>query len=151
MQQDRLAKLNRLLQLSMADNAFYQPRLEAVRDFLPLGSLEDFQRLVPLTEKGAWIEDQKLNPPYGTNLAFPLEAYSRCHQTSGTTGNPMRWLDTPTTWDHMLDAWGRVFRGAGAQNTDRVFLPFLLVLFWAFGLRLSLLKSWGCFVFRVER
>ncbi|MBT7852074.1 MAG: phenylacetate--CoA ligase family protein, partial [Opitutae bacterium] len=102
MQQDRLAKLNRLLELSMADNAFYQPRLKAVRDFLPLGSLEVFRRLVSFTDKDEWIEDQKLNPPYGTNLAFPLEAYSRCHQTSGTTGNPMRWLDTPITWDHML-------------------------------------------------
>jgi phenylacetate-CoA ligase len=124
MGQDSLVKLNRLLELSIAENAFYQPRLEVVRKALPLDSLEAFYRLVPFTSKDEWIADQKLNPPYGTNLAFPIEAYSRCHQTSGTTGNPMRWLDTPETWGAMLDAWGRVFQGAGTQPSDRVFFAF---------------------------
>ncbi|MDA7628329.1 AMP-binding protein [Verrucomicrobia bacterium] len=145
MQQDRLAKLNRLLKLSMADNAFYQPRLKAVRDFLPLVSLEVFRRLVSFTDKDEWIEDQKLNPPYGTNLAFPLEAYSRCHQTSGTTGNPMRWLDTPITWDHMLDAWGRVFRGAGTQTTDRVFFAFSFGPFLGFWTAFESAQKLGLF------
>ena len=145
MQQDRLAKLNRLLELSMTDNAFYQPRLKAVRDFLPLGSLEVFRRLVSFTDKDEWIEDQKLNPPYGTNLAFPLEAYSRCHQTSGTTGNPMRWLDTPITWDHMLDAWGRVFRGAGTQTTDRVFFAFSFGPFLGFWTAFESAQKLGLF------
>jgi phenylacetate-CoA ligase len=145
MQQDRLAKLNRLLELSIDENAFYHPRLKALREFLPLGSLEVFQRLVSFTDKNEWIEDQKLNPPYGTNLAFPLKAYSRCHQTSGTTGNPMRWLDTPTTWDHMLDAWGRVFRGAGAQNTDRVFFAFSFGPFLGFWTAFESAQKLGMF------
>lgn len=145
MQQDRLAKLNRLLELSIDDNAFYQPRLQALRESLPLGSLEVFQRLVPFTDKDEWIEDQKLNPPYGTNLAFPLEAYSRCHQTSGTTGSPMRWLDTSITWDYMLDAWGRVFRGAGAQNTDRVFFAFSFGPFLGFWTAFESAQKLGMF------
>ena len=28
------------------------------------------------------------NPPYGTGLTFPLAAYVRCHQTSGSTTVP---------------------------------------------------------------
>ena len=32
------------------------------------------------------IDDQARNPPFGSNLTFPIEHYSRFHQTSGTTG-----------------------------------------------------------------
>lgn len=145
MGQDSLVKLNRLLELSIADNAFYQSRLKGVQEFLPLDSLETFQRLVPFTNKDEWIDDQKLNPPYGTNLAFPLEAYSRCHQTSGTTGNPMRWLDTPETWNAMLYAWGRVFQGAGTQLSDRVFFAFSFGPFLGFWTAFEAAQKLGLF------
>ena len=145
MGQDTLVKLNRLLRLSIADNDFYRPRLEAVRELLPLDSMEAFYRLVPFTSKDEWIADQKLNPPYGTNLTFPLEAYSRCHQTSGTTGNPMRWLDTPETWDSMLDAWGRVFHGAGTQLSDRVFFAFSFGPFLGFWTAFESAQKLGLF------
>ncbi|MBT5925084.1 MAG: AMP-binding protein [Verrucomicrobia bacterium] len=145
MVKDSLRKLNRLLELSIANNAFYRPRLDAIRTLLPLDLAETFSRMVPLTSKSEWIADQKLNPPYGTNLAFPLESYTRCHQTSGTTGAPMRWLDTPETWNAMLDAWGHVFQGAGTQRSDRVFFAFSFGPFLGFWTAFESAQKLGLF------
>src|SRR5438552_3702086 len=60
---------------------------------------------LPLTTKAELLADQAANPPYGTNLTYPVERYTRLHQTSGTSGQPLRWLDTPSGWAWMLDCW----------------------------------------------
>ncbi len=145
MKQGSFDKLNHLLELSIDNNPFYRARLEAVRDALPIDSLDPFRQLVPFTTKEEWIQDQKQNPPYGTNLAFPLEAYSRCHQTSGTTGAPMRWLDTPETWNAMLDAWGLVYKGAGTTRADRVFFAFSFGPFLGFWTAFEAAQKLGYF------
>ena len=54
--------------------------------------------------------------------ARPLHA--RYNQTSSTTGRPLRWIDTPETWQWMLDCWKAVYRAAGVSARDRVFFPF---------------------------
>jgi phenylacetate-CoA ligase len=80
------------------------------------------------------VEDQAAHPPFGTNLSHPLERYVRVHQTSGTTGAPLRWLDTQESWEWWARCWGFVLRGAGLGPGDRVFFPFsfgLFVGFWA--------------------
>jgi len=94
---------------------------------------DDFRRL-PLTRKSELVEDQAAHPPFGTNLSYPLERYVRVHQTSGTTGAPLRWLDTQESWEWWARCWGFVLRGAGLGPGDRVFFPFsfgLFVGFWA--------------------
>jgi phenylacetate-CoA ligase len=94
---------------------------------------DDFRR-VPLTRKAELADDQAANPPFGTNLTFPLERYVRVHQTSGTSGAPIRWLDTHESWEWWARCWGFVLRGAGVQPADRVFFPFsfgLFIGFWA--------------------
>jgi phenylacetate-CoA ligase len=94
---------------------------------------DDFARL-PFTTKRELMEDQAAAPPFGTNLTYPLERYVRVHQTSGTTGAPLRWLDTQESWAWWARCWGFVFRGAGIGTGDRVFFPFsfgLFVGFWA--------------------
>ena len=98
-----------------------------------LRSWDDFRR-VPLTRKAELVDDQAANPPFGTNLTFPLERYVRVHQTSGTSGAPIRWLDTQESWEWWARCWGFVLRGAGVQPADRVFFPFsfgLFIGFWA--------------------
>ena len=110
-----------LLKAIVPANAFYTARLhdcEAIR------TLEDFTRLVPFTTKTELIEDQKAHPPYGSNLTFPLERYTRFSQTSGTSAAPLRWLDTPESWDWMLDNWRTIYQAAGASAGDRVFFAF---------------------------
>ena len=98
-----------------------------------LRSWDDFRR-VPLTRKAELVDDQAANPPFGTNLTFPLERYVRVHQTSGTSGAPIRWLDTQESWEWWARCWGFVLRGAGVEPADRVFFPFsfgLFIGFWA--------------------
>lgn len=86
--------------------------------------LSNFACLVPLTTKAELVADQLATPPYGTNLTFPLDRYTRCHQTSGTTGTPLRWLDTPASWDQLTAAWVEVLRTAGVGAGDRVLFAF---------------------------
>ena len=93
-----------------------------------LGSWDDFFRL-PLTTKSELVDDQAAHPPFGSNLSHPIERYVRVHQTSGTTGTPLRWLDTQESWDWWERCWGFVFRGAGLGPGDRVFFPFSFGLF----------------------
>ncbi|OGK84108.1 MAG: phenylacetate--CoA ligase, partial [Candidatus Rokubacteria bacterium GWC2_70_16] len=74
------------------------------------------------------------HPPFGSNLTYPVDRYVRVHQTSGTTGAPLRWLDTQEAWEWWLRCWGFVLRGAGLGPGDRIFFPFsfgLFVGFWA--------------------
>ncbi len=48
----------------------------------------------------------------------------RLHQTSGTTGTPIRWLDTQASWEWAARCWSVVLRAAGVTPADRVFFPF---------------------------
>ena len=104
--------------------------LASARD---LRSWEDFARL-PLIGKRELMEDQAAHPPFGRNLSYPLDRYVRVHQTSGTTGTPLRWLDTEESWEWWARCWTAVLRGAGLGPGDRIFFPFsfgLFVGFWA--------------------
>jgi phenylacetate-CoA ligase len=100
-------------------NRFYQARLRPVRTW------DDFEHL-PLTTKAEITADQQANPPFGTNLSFPIDHYSRLHQTSGTSGSrPLRWLDTAESWDWWTRIWAEhIYRSAGLRPDDRVFFAF---------------------------
>ncbi|HEX6987646.1 MAG TPA: AMP-binding protein, partial [Planctomycetaceae bacterium] len=53
---------------------------------------------------------------------------------SGTTGRPLRWLDTPESWSWFANCWGQIFRLAGLRPEDRIFFPFSFgpfIGFWA--------------------
>ena len=98
-----------------------------------LRTWDDFAGL-PFTLKSDLVADQAAHPPFGENLTYPLARYVRVHQTSGTTGTPIRWLDTQESWDWWIRCWGFVLRGAGLGPDDRVFFPFsfgLFIGFWA--------------------
>jgi phenylacetate-CoA ligase len=83
----------------------------------------DLEKL-PLTTKVDLVADQQAHPPWGTALTEPLELYTRYNQTSSTTGEPMRWLDTNESWQWMLECWKAVYRAAGVTAADRIFFPF---------------------------
>ncbi|HEX2500360.1 MAG TPA: AMP-binding protein [Methylomirabilota bacterium] len=116
-------------------NPFWRERLRTagLRDPRDLASWADFARLPRLT-KAELAADQAAHPPFGTNLTHPLERYVRVFQTSGTTGPPIRWLETEAAWTWWARCWGFVLRGAGLGSQDRLFFPFsfgLFVGFWA--------------------
>ncbi|HEV8673099.1 MAG TPA: AMP-binding protein [Methylomirabilota bacterium] len=118
-----------------ATNPFWQARLAAagLRDPRDVDSWDAFTRLPRLT-KAELVADQAAHPPFGTNLTYPLDRYVRVFQTSGTTGQPIRWLETEASWDWWARCWAYVYRGAGLGPGDRIFFPFsfgLFVGFWA--------------------
>jgi phenylacetate-CoA ligase len=116
----RLDRLNALLAEILPANRFQAARLGPKRR---LDGPADFLAL-PLLTKGDLAADGAANPPFGTNLTRPLEAYTRYHQTSGTTGAPLRVLDTPESWDWWGRCWGAVLRAAGVTAKDRLFFAF---------------------------
>ncbi len=122
--QEQLASLNRLLAVIHAGNAFYQEKFAAVDAPHRVTSLADFSARFPFTTKTELVSDQAEHPPFGTNLSYPLERYTRSHQTSGTTGNPLRWLDTAESWDWMVTNWAEVFEAGGITGKDRIFFAF---------------------------
>ena len=138
MHRDRLAllqleKLQAMLAELWGRNAFYTDKLkragvgpDEMRTLAPdrgSGGLADLSRL-PLTTKDELTADQAARPPFGTNLTYPLEAYVRYHQTSGTTGAPLRVLDTEESWDWWGRCWGYVLSGASLTAADRLFSAF---------------------------
>ncbi len=121
----QLRRLHRLLDATLPTNAFYRHKMAVagVGSGADVASIADYARL-PFTTKAELSEDQQAAPPYGTNLTYPPERYVRMHQTSGTTGRPLRWLDTEKSWAWFGECWVDVFRGAGVTAADRIFFPF---------------------------
>lgn len=130
----QLAKLRAMLSEVLPRNPFQArklgvsvPRLESMADL----------RALPLTTKQELVEDQRANPPYGTNLTYPLQRYVRLHQTSGTSqGRPLRWLDTAQSWQWLLDCWRQKYGLVDLRPADRLMFPFSFGPFIGF---------WGAF------
>jgi phenylacetate-CoA ligase len=106
-------------------NVFYKEKLTEVGISQPsdIQTLSDYQQL-PFTTKDELSADQVSHPPYGTNLTFPLEKYTCLHQTSGTTGSPLRWLDTRESWDWWGKCWRDIYSAAGVTSDDRFMIAF---------------------------
>ncbi len=130
----QLQKLQKLLRNISGLNRFYTKKWRDVGIVAAdIQSFSDFERL-PFTYKSELVLAQEEAPPFGTNATFSAETYTRVHQTSGTTGTPMRVVDTPESWDWWGHCWGHVLKGAGVTSADRVFLPFSFgpfIGFWA--------------------
>jgi phenylacetate-CoA ligase len=100
-----------------------------------------------MTSRHELVRDRLDHPPYGTNLTFPLETYTRCHQTSGTTTVPIRWLDTPESWSHIVGNWVQILGAAGVTTRDRFFFAFSFGPFLGFWSALEAVQRLGCFSF----
>jgi phenylacetate-CoA ligase len=126
---DRDERVAELLELVLERNSFQRSRLEA----LGLGAGSKLEDLPPLTKREL-VADQERNPPFGTNLSFPVELYTHVHQTSGTTGRPLRVLDTADDWRWWRARFAHTLEVAGIGAADRVALAYSFgphVQFWA--------------------
>lgn len=140
----QLAKLRALLATLLPNNPFYSGRCRAAGVHPNLASLEEFFERVPFTLKQELVNDQRDYPPYGSNLSYPLGRYTRFSQTSGTMGQPMRWLDTPESWDWMLDNWAQVYRAADVTAKDGIFFAFSFGPFLGFWTAFESASRMGC-------
>ena len=120
----QLTALNRLIEVVASNNSFYKAKLEACQGLGGFESLEEFSARMPFTTRAEIAEDHQSNPPYGTNLSYPIEEYTRIHQTSGTTGQPIAWLDTQESWNWLLENWKIIWRACGAKEGDVAIFPF---------------------------
>jgi phenylacetate-CoA ligase len=112
---------------------FYTRKLDSagIDTALPIRVPDELDRL-PLTTKAELVADQEASPPWGSVLSEPIDRYVRYNHTSGTTGRPLRWLDTAASWQWAVDCWKAVYEGARVGATDRVFFAFSFGPFFGF-------------------
>ena len=118
----QVGRLRGMLETILPANEFYRQKF-ARAGLEQIDALELFRNL-PFTTKTELVEDQRQHPPFGSDLTFPLDRYIRIHQTSGTTGKPMYWLDTEAAWQWWARCWKAVFEAAGVVAGDRIYFAF---------------------------
>ena len=126
--------LAEMLKTIIPRNRFWDSKFRAAGiDISSVRDIHDLKQL-PLTTKEELVASQTAQPPYGSNTTFPSTKYSRLHQTSGTTGRPLRWMDTPDSWNWIMECWRQIYSLAGLRSDDRLFFPFSFgpfIGFWA--------------------
>ena len=120
----QLQRLQELIKELRQGNRFYQKKLKEAGVNERVSSLEVFSKKMPFTTKMDVVWDREEVPPYGTNLTYPLDQYSRLCQSSGTTSTPLAWNDTKESWSVMLDCWDEVYRAAEVTKEDVIFFAF---------------------------
>lgn len=120
----QLDQLRSLVAELIPGNRFYSRKLADAGLTFDVASLKDFSRRFPFTIKSELVSDQQVSPPFGTNLTYPLDRYQRFHQTSGTTGSPLRWLDTRESWEWLLELWNDIYDAAGVSSVDHIYFAF---------------------------
>ncbi len=93
LQEFQLEKAVNMFSLLFGHNRFYTRKWNEA-GLLPtdIQSMSDLSKL-PFTTKAELVQAQE-DAPLSLNATFPEAAYTRYHQTSGTTGEPLRVLDT---------------------------------------------------------
>jgi phenylacetate-CoA ligase len=121
-QAQQAGRFRELLAAILPANEFYRQKFARAEG----EHLESLNRLrnLPFTTKAELIADQQQHPPFGRDLSYSLNRYIRLHQTSGTTGKPMYWLDTEESWNWWAECWKTVFQAAGVEAADRIYFAF---------------------------
>lgn len=141
-QRRQLVALRELGQV-LSNNPFYAAKFSGG---LPnTENLAAFVSSCPLTRKIELVADQQNNPPFGSNHSYPIEHYSRYHQTSGSSGSsPIRWLDTSGDWQAMMESWGILLSSLGMNQADRCFFAFSFGPFLGFWTAFEAALKLGC-------
>jgi phenylacetate-CoA ligase len=123
-------KLAAMLNAMLGGNSFYRKKFDGLSFDAEKDPLTD----LPFTTRSEIQQDQSDHPPYGTNLSYPLQSYVRLHQTSGSKGRPICWLDRAEDWAWWRRCWGMLYGAAGIVDGDRFLFPFSFgpfIGFWA--------------------
>lgn len=146
----QLGRLNRLLRAILPRNQFYAEKLaqiSAARLEAPHGPLASLDELgsLPFTFKDELLSSRHPGD-LAANLTFPLDHYTRFHQTSGTRGRPLVVLDTAEDWDWWIDCWQYVLDAAEVEPGDCVFFAFSFGPFVGFWSAFDAAAARGCLV-----
>lgn len=131
----QLRRFRRQLVHVYEHSPFYRDKLDAAGIHPDeIETLADVRR-IPTTTKAELRDAQSGDPfPYGSLLAADLHEVTEYHQTSGTTGTPVRQADSWADWEWWSDCWATVLWAQGIRPDDRVFFPFsynVFIAFWA--------------------
>lgn len=129
----QFGRLKNLLEVACRNNPFYRGKFqEHGIDIEKIKGLDDISKL-PFSYKKEFERDHQETPPFGTNLSEPIENFIRYHQTTGTTGTPLRWLETRESWSWRRRVAAMALSAAGVLPTDVSFFAFSFgphVAFW---------------------
>ena len=140
----QLESLRQVVGVALEGNPLQQAKLDGTGLTADFASIEDFIAHCPFTTKDELARDRLEHPPYGTNLSFPAERYTRFHQTSGTKGEPMAWLDLAEDWEWMLGNWDLVLDAAGVKPGARCYFAFSFGPFLGFWTAFEAASRRGC-------
>jgi phenylacetate-CoA ligase len=96
-------------------------------------SMEDVSKL-PFVTKEDLRKNQEASPPWGDVLTLAPEECQRIHLTSGTTGKPLRILDTAEDWAKFCHIYARNLYAYGIRKIDMAMPAFSFgpwIGFWA--------------------
>jgi len=141
---DRWTSFQNLLNRVGRSNEFQKNHWNEIIHSEKISGFGDFQERCPFTSKYDLVEDRQLNPPYGSNLTFPISEYSKFNQTSGTQGVPMSWFDTTEDWGWMLSNWNDVLDSVGVQKGSRCLFAFSFGPFLGFWTAFEAAQERGC-------
>ena len=130
----QFTRFKRIFKHAYDNSPFYRKKYqEAGVSVDSLRTIEDV-RMIPLIAKEDFREGQagKEPFPYGELLALPIEEVTNYHQTTGTTGQPVRFADTWADWESYAENWAMMMYSRGLSKADRVYIPFPYHLFIAF-------------------
>ena len=110
-------------------------------------SLADFER-VPFLTKEEIRQDQKENPPFGSNLCVSRKELARVQGTSGTTGKPTAFGISKGDMERIAEAHARIMWGFGVRQGDIVFIGSFFSLYWgSWGALLGASSDWARLLF----
>ena len=141
---DRWTSFQNLLNRVGRSNEFQKNHWNEIIHSEKISGFGDFQERCPFTSKYDLVEDRQLNPPYGSNLTFPISEYSKFNQTSGTQGVPMSWFDTKEDWRWMLKNWNVVLDSVGVKKGSRCLFAFSFGPFLGFWTAFESAQERGC-------
>jgi phenylacetate-CoA ligase len=137
----QLQRLNQLLETILPQNRFYAQKLGQRRR---LDAWDDLLQL-PFTTKEELVAGQSAEG-LAPNRTYPLEQYTRFHQTSGTRGRPLVVLDTAEDWPWWLECWQYVLDAADLGTADRLLMAFSFGPFIGFWTAFEAALARGCLV-----
>lgn len=120
-----LAKLQKLVRYVHDYSPFYRQRFDEI-GLRPehITSLDEYKRLVPVTDKSDFIHIQQEKPPYGDTLALPMELISHHVETSGSTGLPLAVPYAAYDTERVGESWTYGFWGHGIRPEDSLYFAF---------------------------
>jgi phenylacetate-CoA ligase len=130
----QLLKFQRAFDYVYHNSPFYSKKFKSA-GLKPedIKTLDDIRK-IPLTSKSEMRAAQEGKDPYpfGDLLCVPVDQVTEYHQTTGTTGTPVRFADTWEDWEWFSEAWAYTMYSRGFDNKDIAYLCFPYHLFIAF-------------------